>query len=69
MDNCGFCNMAKDGTVACWHLDAVEDCDVKSADIFVDDGITVILRTPDLPKDQRLHIDTLYCPMCGRRYK
>lgn len=66
---CPFCNVADDGTVATWHLDAVAKCDVTSAEIYVDDGFTMILRTPNLPQDQRLHIDTLYCPMCGRRYE
>ena len=72
MQRCDFCQPAKDGTVACWHLDAAEGHEdvigVSSAEFYVHDGITVILRTPNLPNDQRMHVDTLYCPMCGRRY-
>lgn len=73
MNNCQFCHKADDGTVACWHLDAAgefaDKIGIASAEIYVDDGLTVILSTPNLTQDQRLHIDTLYCPMCGRRYE
>lgn len=72
MNNCQFCHKADDGTVATWYMDAVgefaEKNGISSAEIFVNDGITVILRTPGMQTDQRMHIDTLYCPMCGRRY-
>ena len=67
LNGCKFCRVADDGTVACWHLDATRKCDVTAADIYLDDGVTVILHTPNLGNDQRLHVDTPYCPMCGRR--
>lgn len=68
MNKCQFCHEAEDGTVACWHMDATTECDVTAADIYLNDGITVILRTPNMECDQRLHVDVLYCPMCGRRF-
>lgn len=68
MNGCQFCQAADDGTVACWNMEATFKCDVTAAQIFVDDGITVILKTPNLAADQRLHVDTKYCPMCGRKF-
>lgn len=65
---CPFCHTADDGSVARWHHEAIMECDVKSADIYLDDGITVILHTPKFESDQRLHIDADYCPACGRKY-
>lgn len=72
MNDCQLCHKADDGTVACWHMDCAEEytdkIGVASADIYVNDGFTVILHTPHLGNDQQLNVDTLYCPMCGRRY-
>lgn len=71
MSDCQFCHKADDGTVACWHMDAADEyadkIGIASAEIYVDDGIAVILRTPNLQRDQRLHVDTLYCPKRRRR--
>ena len=72
MPRCDFCQPSPDGGVSIWHMATADgqagQIGVSSAEFYVHDGITVILRTPKLPNDQRMHVDTLYCPMCGRRY-
>lgn len=72
MSKCDFCQPSPDGRVALWHMAMADgqagQIGISSAEIYVHDGITVVLRTPNLPNDQYLRADTLYCPMCGRRY-
>ena len=71
MNGCAFCTPDKDNCVSTViMMNPTPDPHIKSAQFFFhDNGITVILRTPGEKTDQRIHINTNRCPMCGRAYK
>lgn len=67
---CSFCNPDTDNQVSTMiMMNPTSDAHIRSAQFFFSDGITIILKTPGEPADQRIHIDVNRCPMCGRAYK